>query len=256
MVGWNSVHVHWEHDPSSATRVLRLCKEFLILRSNTVRAFARLHPQYCGNAFPIISNLIPILLICFSLPMPPRSFTSDDGCRQQLFGIDKLNVVRSTIPAITHVDNSARVQTVNKDTNPRYHALISRFEEVTGCAVIVNTSFNVRDEPIVCTPEDAYRCFIGSELDLLVVENAVVWKESQLPRLPADAPRGDMFIPSRLLACLKPPNSSDNVVLERSSSAFRDRKSGTIYPDQNCAPSLLTGVETKDDHHTEGEGVL
>ena len=172
------------------------------------------------------------------------------GAEQQLFGIDKLNVVRSTIPAITHVDNSARVQTVNKDTNPRYHALISRFEEVTGCAVIVNTSFNVRDEPIVCTPEDAYRCFIGSELDLLVVENAVVWKESQLPRLPADAPRGDMFIPSRLLACLKPPNSSDNVVLERSSSAFRDRESGTIYPDQNCVPSLLTGVETKDDQIT------
>ena len=80
---------------------------------------------------------------------------------QKLFGIDKLNVLRSDIPAVTHVDYSARIQTVHQDTNPRYHALISRFEELTGCPVLVNTSFNVRGEPIVCTPEDAFALLHG-----------------------------------------------------------------------------------------------
>ncbi len=98
---------------------------------------------------------------------------------QALFGIDKLNIPRSSIPAVTHVDYSARVQTVHAETNPRYHALISRFKEETGCPVIVNTSFNVRGEPIVCTPEDAFRCFMGTELDMLVVGNAVLYKEQQ-----------------------------------------------------------------------------
>jgi carbamoyltransferase len=81
---------------------------------------------------------------------------------ESLSGIDKLNVVRSDIPAVTHVDYSARVQTVHADTNPDFHALISRFKEKTGCGVLVNTSFNVRGEPIVCTPEDAFRCFMGN----------------------------------------------------------------------------------------------
>ena len=79
-----------------------------------------------------------------------------------LFGIDKLNVPRSDIPAVTHVDYSARIQTVHRETNPRFHALISRFKDITGCPVLVNTSFNVRGEPIVCTPEDAFRCFHGN----------------------------------------------------------------------------------------------
>jgi len=96
-----------------------------------------------------------------------------------LFGIDKLNVVRSTIPAVTHVDYSARIQTVHGETNPRFHALLSRFKELTGCPVLVNTSFNVRGEPIVCTPEDAFRCFIGTELDLLVCGNAILEKTKQ-----------------------------------------------------------------------------
>jgi carbamoyltransferase len=100
-----------------------------------------------------------------------------------LFGIDKLNVVRSEIPAVTHVDYSARVQTVHADTNPRYHALISAFKARTGCPVLVNTSFNVRGEPLVCTPADAFRCFMGTELDLLVVENCVLRKEEQDPAL-------------------------------------------------------------------------
>jgi carbamoyltransferase len=105
---------------------------------------------------------------------------------QELFGIDKLNVPRSEIPAVTHVDYSARVQTVHKETNPRYYALIKRFKELTSCPVIVNTSFNVRGEPIICTPEDAFRCFMGTELDVLVVENSFLEKTAQLQALAAN----------------------------------------------------------------------
>lgn len=97
----------------------------------------------------------------------------------KLFGIDKLNIKRSSIPAVTHVDYSARIQTVHKDTNPRYHALISQFKELTGCPLIVNTSFNVRGEPIVNTPEDAFRCFMGTGIEVLVVGNCVLRKEYQ-----------------------------------------------------------------------------
>jgi carbamoyltransferase len=98
---------------------------------------------------------------------------------ESLFGIDKLNIKRSEIPAVTHVDYSARIQTVHRGTNPKYHALISRFREKTGCAVLVNTSFNVRGEPIVCTPEDAFHCFMGTKIDLLVVGNCLLRKEKQ-----------------------------------------------------------------------------
>jgi carbamoyltransferase len=105
---------------------------------------------------------------------------------QALFGIDKLNVPRSDIPAVTHVDYSARIQTVHADTNPRYHALLARFKELTGCPVLVNTSFNVRGEPIVCTPEDAFRCMMGTEIDVLVVENCILRKEDQDPALKLD----------------------------------------------------------------------
>jgi carbamoyltransferase len=100
-----------------------------------------------------------------------------------LFGIDKLNVPRSSIPAVTHVDYSARVQTVHVQTNPRYHSLISRFKDATGCPVVVNTSFNVRGEPIVCTPEDAFRCFMGTEIETLAVGNCFLRKERQNPAL-------------------------------------------------------------------------
>ena len=98
---------------------------------------------------------------------------------RSLFGIDKLNIKRSSIPAITHVDYSARIQTVHKKTNPKYHALITKFKEKTGCSVVVNTSFNVRGEPIICTPEDAFKCFMGTELDVLVVGNCILRKEQQ-----------------------------------------------------------------------------
>jgi len=106
--------------------------------------------------------------------------------QQALFGIEKLNVPRSDIPAVTHVDYSARIQTVHKETNPRYHALISAFKERTGCPVVVNTSFNVRGEPIVCTPEDAFRCFMGSEIEVLVCGNCFLKKEDQDPALKRD----------------------------------------------------------------------
>ncbi|MCA8921735.1 MAG: carbamoyltransferase [Planctomycetes bacterium] len=99
--------------------------------------------------------------------------------QKKLFGIEKLNVPRSSIPAVTHVDYSARIQTVHKDTNPLYHAIISAFKEETGCPVIVNTSFNVRGEPIVATAEDAYRCFMRTEMDYLVVENLILEKKAQ-----------------------------------------------------------------------------
>ena len=99
----------------------------------------------------------------------------------ELWGIDLLNVPRSDIPAVTHIDYSARVQTVHEDTNPRYHKLLKAFESQTGCPVIVNTSFNVRGEPIVCTPEDAYRCFMRTEMDLLVLGNQLVYKADQKP---------------------------------------------------------------------------
>jgi len=112
-----------------------------------------------------------------------RRMTNEE---EQLFGIDKLNVARSDIPAVTHVDYSARVQTVHADTNPRFHALISRFKEKTGCGVLVNTSFNVRSEPIVCTPEDAFRCFMGNEIELLVVGNCMLRKKEQNPALKID----------------------------------------------------------------------
>jgi carbamoyltransferase len=105
---------------------------------------------------------------------------------ESLFGIDKLNIKRSSIPAVTHVDYSARIQTVHKETNPKYHKLITSFKEKTGCSVLVNTSFNVRGEPIVCTPEDAFKCFMGTELDLLVVGNCLLRKEQQDKSLAED----------------------------------------------------------------------
>ena len=112
-----------------------------------------------------------------------REMTAEE---QALFGIDKLNVPRSDVPAVTHVDYSARVQTVHRDTNPRYHALLTRFKERTGCPVIVNTSFNVRGEPIVGTPDDAFRCFMGTEIEVLAIGNCYLRKEDQDPGLRRD----------------------------------------------------------------------
>jgi carbamoyltransferase len=108
---------------------------------------------------------------------------------QALFGIDKLNTVRSEIPAVTHVDYSARIQTVHRETNPRYHQLLSAFKARTGCPVLINTSFNVRGEPIVCTPEDAFRCFMGTGIEVLALGNCFLRKEDQNPALGRDYKR-------------------------------------------------------------------
>jgi len=131
----------------------------------------------CDTDSPYMLLVAPV---CEALRRP---MTEEE---QALFGIDKLNVPRSSIPAVTHIDYSARIQTVHSDTNARYHALIGRFKAKTGCPIVVNTSFNVRGEPIVMTPEDAYRCFMGSEIDELYVENCRLEKSQQDPALMLD----------------------------------------------------------------------
>jgi carbamoyltransferase len=112
-----------------------------------------------------------------------RAMTEEEQAR---FGIEKLDVPRSEIPAVTHVDYSARIQTVHAETNPRFHALLSAFKNKTGCPVLVNTSFNVRGEPIVRTPEEAFRCFMGTELDVLAVGNLYLQKSKQNAALKRD----------------------------------------------------------------------
>ena len=124
-----------------------------------------------------IENDSPYMLLVSDIKKNKQiKMTSED---QKLFGIDKLNIKRSSIPAITHVDYSARIQTVHKETNPRYYDLIQEFKRNTNCPVLVNTSFNVRGEPIVCTVEDAFNCFMGTNLDVLVIEDFVLFKDQQ-----------------------------------------------------------------------------
>ena len=123
----------------------------------------------------------PYMLLVADVKRNRRRPLTDE--QQQLFGIERLNVPRSDIPAVTHIDYSARIQTVHAETNPRYHALLCAFKRRTGYGVLVNTSFNVRGEPIVCTPEDAFRCFMGTELDLLVAGNCLLKKDEQNPAL-------------------------------------------------------------------------
>ena len=126
----------------------------------------------------------PYMLVVADVREDRRHAVSDDD--KKLFGIDRLNTIRSEIPAVTHVDMSARIQTVHKEANPRYHALLSAFKARTGCPILVNTSFNVRSEPIVCTPEDAFRCFMGTDIELLVAGNCIARKEDQDPALRVD----------------------------------------------------------------------
>ena len=128
-----------------------------------------------------------MLLVADVIGRRRRAMTPEE---QKLFGIDKLNVCRSDIPAVTHVDYSARVQTVHEDTNPCFHALLTAFKQRTGCPVLVNTSFNIRGEPIVCTPEDAFRCFMGSDIEVLVIGNCLLRKEEQDPALKQDYREG------------------------------------------------------------------
>ena len=133
-----------------------------------------------GEWFELDDDSPYMLLVADVVKSKRREMTPEE---KNLFGIEKLNVLRSDIPAVTHLDYSARIQTVHQDTNPRYYALLRAFEQKTGCPVLVNTSFNVRGEPIVCTPEDAFRCFMGTELDVLAVGNCYLRKEDQDARL-------------------------------------------------------------------------
>jgi carbamoyltransferase len=136
--------------------------------------------EHLGEWFELDADSPYMLLVADVVEHRRKVMTPD---QQKLFGIEKLNVPRSDIPAVTHIDYSARIQTVHRETNPRYHALISLFRERTGCPVIVNTSFNVRGEPIVCTPEDAFRCFMGTQIEALAVGNCFLRKEQQDPAL-------------------------------------------------------------------------
>ena len=119
----------------------------------------------------------PYMLIVDEVKQDKRREMTD--AENALFGIDKLNIKRSQIPAVTHVDYSARIQTVHQQTNPLYHALLTELKQLTGCPMVVNTSFNVRGEPIVCTPEDAFKCFMGTGMDMLVIGNCLLYKEQQ-----------------------------------------------------------------------------
>ncbi len=164
-------------------------------RSPTMQSILNLKVKYRESFRPFAPSVLrervadwfeldydsPYMLLVADVVKPRRRAMTSE--QQALFGIQKLNVARSEIPAVTHVDYSARVQTVHADTNPRYHALISEFERLTGCPVIVNTSFNVRGEPIVCTPAEAFRCFMGTEIEVLAIGNCYLAKEQQDPEL-------------------------------------------------------------------------
>ena len=167
-------------------------------RSPTVQKLLNLKVKYRESFRPFAPSVLredvsewfeldvdsPYMLLVADVQKAKRKIMTE--AENQLFGIEKLNVPRSDIPAVTHVDYSARVQTVHQQTNPQYHALISRYKEKTGCSVVVNTSFNVRGEPIVCTPEDAFRCLMGTEIEFLVVGNSIMRKEDQDPALKLD----------------------------------------------------------------------
>jgi carbamoyltransferase len=132
--------------------------------------------EHVSDWFELNSDSPYMLLVADVAESQRRKMTAEEQGR---WGIDKLNVKRSEIPAVTHVDYSARIQTVRRETNPLYWEIIEAFRQKTGCPVVVNTSFNVRGEPIVCTPEDSYRCFMRTELDYLVLETCVVDKKDQ-----------------------------------------------------------------------------
>jgi carbamoyltransferase len=167
-------------------------------RSRTMQSLLNLKVKYRESFRPFAPSVLredltewfemdtdsPYMLLVGDVQEPRRIPMTPE--EQALFGIEKLNVPRSEIPAVTHVDYSARVQTVHRETNPRYHALISAFKDRTGWPTIVNTSFNIRGEPIVCTPEDAFRCFMGTEIEVLVVGNCFLRKEDQDQKLKQD----------------------------------------------------------------------
>jgi len=136
------------------------------------------------NEYFNLSEDSPYMLIVADINEKIKIEMSDE--EKNLFGIEKLNIKRSIIPAVTHVDYTARVQTVDSLTNPKFYNLIKKFNDLTGCPVLVNTSFNVRGEPIVASPSDAFRCFMGTDLDILVIENFILNKKNQDPKLKED----------------------------------------------------------------------
>jgi carbamoyltransferase len=136
--------------------------------------------EHVADWFELERDSPYMLLVAGITPERRRAMTEDE---QKLWGIEQLNVARSDIPAVTHVDYSARIQTVHADTNPRFHQLLQAFNGLTGCPVLVNTSFNVRGEPIVCTPEDAFRCFMGTDIEVLAIGNCFLRKQDQDPAL-------------------------------------------------------------------------
>ncbi len=129
------------------------------------------------NKFFEINQKSPYMLLVANVKKELRFIAKNKG--KNLFGIDKLNVPKSSIPAVTHIDYSSRIQTVNPKINPRFYKLINAFKNRTGCPIVINTSFNVRGEPIVCTPEDAYKCFMRTEMDILVLQNQILLKSKQ-----------------------------------------------------------------------------
>ena len=163
-------------DPRSAT----MQKTLNLKVRNIAKAFVLSHRVSCMRTSPSGSNSTPTVHTCCWSPGPRPASTTDEGAGTiALRHRQALTWLGSSIPAVTHIDYSARVQTVHANTNPRFHALVSRFKQLTNCGVLVNTSFNVRGEPIVCTPEDAFRCFMGTEIDVLVAGNCVLKKEEQ-----------------------------------------------------------------------------
>ncbi len=162
-------------DPRSPTMQRQL--NLKIKYRESFRPFApSILSEHTGDWFED-ENESPYMLMVSKLKKNHRKTIIDK--HKSLFGIDKLNIVRSSVPAITHVDYSARIQTVHYKTNPRFHSLLSKFNEKTGCPIVVNTSFNVRGEPIVCSPTDAFKCFMNTDLDILCIENYILLKEEQ-----------------------------------------------------------------------------
>ena len=166
-------------DPRSATMQKKL--NLKVKYRESFRPFAPSILRECASDWFELDIDSPYMLLVSDVKKNiRREMTSEE---KKLFGIDKLNIVRSSIPSVTHVDYSARIQTVHKETNPLYYNLILKFNELTKCPVIINTSFNVRGEPIVCTIEDAFKCFMGTKLDMLVCGNFILYKSKQNPKL-------------------------------------------------------------------------
>jgi carbamoyltransferase len=156
---------------------MQLLMNMKIKHRESFRPFAPSVLEEDAEVYFELDRASPYMLLVAGVNSSQR--ISPMSAQEQLSGIDKLNVARSTIPAVTHIDYSARIQTVNETSNPRYYRLLRAFKARTGCSVLVNTSFNVRGEPIVGTPEDAYRCFMRTEMDYLVMENILLDKRDQ-----------------------------------------------------------------------------